>query len=61
VHHVAGAPSQDRVIEAVGVTGENELSNQLVLEGLARLDARERPPGVAFEYSNGIRFTGGRR
>ncbi len=52
VHHVSGAPSQDRVIRAVGVTGENELSNQLVLEGLARLDAPERLPGVAFEYSN---------
>ena len=52
VQHTSGLPTTGRVVEALACYRESDLTNPAVLDGLAALDAPDRPPGVAFEYSN---------
>jgi CubicO group peptidase (beta-lactamase class C family) len=54
IHHTSGLPTTARVLAAVGlpVNGERHLDNALVMHGLRRLRAPDRPPGKVFAYSN---------
>ena len=52
VHHTSGLPTKGRVLRSVDSDREDEPSNRAVIAGLAAVDAPDRPPGVAYEYSN---------
>ena len=52
VHHISGLPPKERVLSALGRDGDKELTNEDLIDGVAMLDAPERPPGVAYEYNN---------
>lgn len=52
VHHTSGLPGTDRLVNALDLSGEEDLDNSHVVAGLTRLDGLDRAPGAAFEYSN---------
>lgn len=52
LHHASGLPTTARVVAALSLHDEQQLTNRLVLQGLSSVAGPEAPAGHVFAYSN---------